>query len=75
MFLCWGWGNDVMNTASQNGSEEQREETLLQPVNDALNKSSPEKCAMHPEVDLSSGEVSGKASLWSIKLKQHHPSR
>ena len=44
-----------MNNASQNGSEEQREETLSQPVNDAVNKSGPEKCAMHPEVDLSSG--------------------
>ena len=69
---CVG-GNDVMNNASQNGSEGQREETLSQPVNDTINKSSPEKCAMHPEVDptshLSSGEVSGKASLLECKTE------
>ena len=65
---CVG-GNDVMNNASQNGSEEQRQETLSQPANDAVNKSSPEKCAMHPEVDLSSGEVSGKPSLLEYKTE------
>ena len=62
-----------MNNASQNGSEGQREETLSQPVNDTINKSSPEKCAVHPEVDptphLSSGEASGKASLLECKTE------
>ena len=56
-----------MNNASQNGSKEQREESLSQPVNDTINKSSPEKCATHPEADqtprLSPSEVSDKASL------------